>query len=713
MIKTIDGAAFSRMMLSAAAEIDLNKQKVNELNVFPVPDGDTGTNMSMTLSAASTELRKADGITLTKAADKTASALLRGARGNSGVILSLLFRGFSKSLKGKLEADGKDFAAALTAGVEAAYKAVMKPAEGTILTVSRLTADAARDLAEENNEIEYVLQHCLDTAHAALDNTVNQNPVLKKAGVVDAGGMGFCLILRGMLESLRGNDIVCEDTGTTNEEADFGIFDSEDITFAFDTVFIVRKREDITSLDPLREYLGSIGDSLVIGEDDEAFKVHVHTNIPGDALSEAQKYGTLELAKIENMRLQHDDLTAGRKARSTDDLETVEKELESQPAEQAAPAEPEKRYGSVAVCAGAGLAGVFRDLGVDEIIEGGQTMNPSTEDILHAIEKTPAEIVFVLPNNKNIIMAAQAAAELASREVVVIPTKTVPQGISAMLSFDAAMEPSENEAAMTGCLSGVMTMQITYAARDSDFDGFDIHAGDYLGLCDGALAGTARGYLDTYYLQMVSNIRRFKGAVQRKPVSAPQTIRIRAGERQWKTVSPVYLNDKGTTIHRDWDGFGDHHYKNETGRNDIISAKVTRDADHLYFMVTCAAPITEPTEEGWMTLFLDTDRSKATGWEGFDFAINRLTPKRGKTSVERYLRTADADSFTWEKIGEADISVKGNLLQIAVPRALLGMTGTLDFEFKWSDNMQEKNIMDFYRNGDTAPIGRFNYLYRE
>ena len=492
MIKTIDGAAFSRMMLSAAAEIDLNKQKVNELNVFPVPDGDTGTNMSMTLSAASTELRKADGITLTKAADKTASALLRGARGNSGVILSLLFRGFSKSLKGKLEADGKDFAAALTAGVEAAYKAVMKPAEGTILTVSRLTADAARDLAEENNEIEYVLQHCLDTAHAALDNTVNQNPVLKKAGVVDAGGMGFCLILRGMLESLRGNDIVCEDTGATNEEADFGIFDSEDITFAFDTVFIVRKREDITSLDPLREYLGSIGDSLVIGEDDEAFKVHVHTNIPGDALSEAQKYGTLELAKIENMRLQHDDLTDGRKARSTDDLETVEKELESQPAEQAAPAEPEKRYGSVAVCAGAGLAGVFRDLGVDEIIEGGQTMNPSTEDILHAIEKTPAEIVFVLPNNKNIIMAAQAAAELASREVVVIPTKTVPQGISAMLSFDAAMEPSENEAAMTGCLSGVMTMQITYAARDSDFDGFDIHAGDYLGLCDGALAGTAR-----------------------------------------------------------------------------------------------------------------------------------------------------------------------------------------------------------------------------
>ena len=491
MIKTIDGAAYCRMMLSAAAEIELNKQKINELNVFPVPDGDTGTNMSMTLNAADADLRRG-GVTLTKAADLTASALLRGARGNSGVILSLLFRGFSKALKGKTEADGRDFAAALTAGVEAAYKAVMKPAEGTILTVSRLTADAARDLAEENCEIEYVLTHAIDTAHAALDNTVNQNPVLKKAGVVDAGGMGFCLILRGMLESLRGNDTVCEDAGETNEEADFSIFDSEDITFAFDTVFIVRKREDITSLDPLREYLGSIGDSLVIGEDDEAFKVHVHTNIPGDALSEAQKYGTLELAKIENMRLQHDDLTAGRKARSTDDLEAVEKELEAQPEKQDAPAAPEKRYGSVAVCAGEGLAGVFRDLGADEIIEGGQTMNPSTEDILRAIEKTPAEIVFVLPNNKNIIMAAQAAAELASRTVVVIPSKTVPQGISALLSFDAAMEPAENEAAMTDCLAGVMTMQITYAARDSDFDGFEIHAGDYLGLCDGALVGTTR-----------------------------------------------------------------------------------------------------------------------------------------------------------------------------------------------------------------------------
>lgn len=487
MIKTIDGAAFSRMMLSAAAEIDLNKQKVNELNVFPVPDGDTGTNMSMTLSAASTELRKADGITLTKAADKTASALLRGARGNSGVILSLLFRGFSKSLKGKLEADGKDFAAALTAGVEAAYKAVMKPAEGTILTVSRLTADAARDLAVENNEIEYVLQHCLDTAHAALDNTVNQNPVLKKAGVVDAGGMGFCLILRGMLESLRGNDIVCEDTGAVNEEADFGIFDSEDITFAFDTVFIVRKREDITSLDPLREYLGSIGDSLVIGEDDEAFKVHVHTDTPGVALTEAQRYGTLELAKIENMRTQAEDLAAGRKAQSTDDLE-------EDGHDHAAPApQPQelKPFGFLAVCAGDGLAAVFADLGADGIVNGGQTMNPSTESILTEVERIAAETVFVLPNNKNIVMAAQQCAGLSEKKVIVIPTATVPQGISAMMAVD----PDETDAAaieqaMNAAASAVTTAQITYAARNSEFDGFAIREGDYLALLEGKLFDT-------------------------------------------------------------------------------------------------------------------------------------------------------------------------------------------------------------------------------
>ena len=398
MRQTFDGAAFGRMICSAAASIELKKQKINELNVFPVPDGDTGTNMSMTLGAAAAELRRKPDVTLTKAADVAASALLRGARGNSGVILSLLFRGFSKALKGMEQADGRDFAAALTTGVEAAYKAVMKPAEGTILTVSRLTADAARDLAAEDHSIESVLAAAIPVAKAALDNTVNQNPVLKKAGVVDAGGMGFVVILEGMLSSLQGNDIVADESAAVNEQADFAEFDSEDITFAFDTVFIVRK---------------------------------------------------------------------------------------SAPAPQ--PPQPEKRYGVVAVCAGEGLASVFTDLGADRIIEGGQTMNPSTEDILSAVEQTPAEIVFVLPNNKNIILAAQAAAELAEKDVIVIESKTVPQGITALLNFDAELDVQENPAAMTASLSTVTTMQVTYAARNSDFDGHDIHEGDYLGLCDGAL----------------------------------------------------------------------------------------------------------------------------------------------------------------------------------------------------------------------------------
>ncbi len=484
MSQIIDGAAYKRMMLNAAAATEIQKIRINELNVFPVPDGDTGTNMSMTLCAAAADLRKHETLTLEQAADITASALLRGARGNSGVILSLLFGSvFSKALKNAGQVDGKAFADALTAGVEKAYKAVMNPAEGTILTVSRLTADAARDLAQENNDIEYVLENALTTARAALENTVNQNPVLKKAGVVDAGGMGLVVILEGMLQSLQGTDLTNEVPAETNAQADFAAFDSEDITFAFDTVFIIRKNSDV-SLEPLRQYLNSIGDSLVIGDDDEAFKVHVHTNDPGDAMREAQKYGTLELAKIENMRMQHDDLAAGRKARSTDDLDAIEAELENTSVPVSKP------YGSVAVCAGPGLAEVFRDLGVDNIIQGGQTMNPSTEDILAAIEKTPAETVFVLPNNKNIIMAAESAAELSSRNVIVIPSKTVPQGMSAMLCFEEALSPEENRDAMIEVLPNVSTMQITYAARNSDFDGFEICEGDYLGLANGVLLGT-------------------------------------------------------------------------------------------------------------------------------------------------------------------------------------------------------------------------------
>ena len=488
MIHSIDGIQFKRMVLHGSAAIALQKQQINDLNVFPVPDGDTGTNMSLTIGAAAGELKKADTKSLGQAASITAGALLRGARGNSGVILSLLFRGLSKALKGRDEADAVLLAAALQEGVEAAYGAVMKPAEGTVLTVSRLAAKRAAEAAGENNDVDYVLSEAIRVGYEVLDQTTDMNPVLKKAGVVDAGGKGYLVILEGMLASLRGEPMpeVTEEARGKQEKADFHAFSSEEITFAFDTVFIVRKDDPEVNLTPLRDYLNSIGDSLVIGEDDDAFKVHVHTNIPGNALTEAQKFGTLELAKIENMRTQAEDVAAGKKAQSVDDLDEVEEQLESGGADVPA----EKRYGFLSVCAGEGLAAVFRDLGVDGVISGGQTMNPSTESILREIEKVPARTVFVLPNNKNIIMAAQQCVGLASREVIVVPTETVPQGITAMMSVDPEMDARELLETMTSASRNVSTAQITYAARNSDFDGFAINEGDYLSLLDGKLFGT-------------------------------------------------------------------------------------------------------------------------------------------------------------------------------------------------------------------------------
>ena len=488
MTDRISGGAFKQMVAFGAACIAQQKQTINDLNVFPVPDGDTGTNMCLTIQTAVNELRKCQPATVDEAAKVTASGLLRGARGNSGVILSLLFRGMSKVLKGTAEADGAQLAAAMQEGVATAYGAVMKPAEGTVLTVSRLAAQRAREAAGEQNSAEYVLDEAIKTGYATLAETIEMNPVLKKAGVVDAGGKGYLIILEGMLRALRGEEIP-EVEEQVEEKADFAAIGDEDITFAFDTVFIVRKTTD-RPLDGLRGYLSSIGDSLVSGEDDESFKVHVHTDTPGDALNEAQKYGTLELAKIENMRTQAADLAAGRKAQSTDDLDAIEEELENGVCSVAA---PEKRYGFLAVCAGDGLAAVFRDLGVDRIVSGGQTMNPSTEAILREIDQTPSEVVFVLPNNKNIVMAAQQCVGLSEKEVIVVPTATVPQGISAMMSVDPEEPDAQNVLrAMTDAASNVTTAQITYAARNSDFDGFAINEGDYLALCDGKLLGTDR-----------------------------------------------------------------------------------------------------------------------------------------------------------------------------------------------------------------------------
>ena len=491
MHDTINGAMFKEMLLFGTVSIAQAQQAINDLNVFPVPDGDTGTNMSLTIQTAAQELKKIEPATVDQAASVTASALLRGARGNSGVILSLLFRGIAKELKGCKEADGAAFAAALQEGVAAAYNAVMKPAEGTILTVSRLAAERAVNAAEEHNSVEYVIEQAIAQGEITLAQTTDMNPVLKKAGVVDAGGKGFLLILGGMLSALRGEERPELTEENAQEKADFAMLNEEDITFTFDTVFIVRKSG--RSIEPFRRFLDGIGDSLVIGEDDEAFKVHVHTDIPGEALTEAQKYGTLELAKIENMRTQAQQLAAGGKAQSTDDLEAIEQELEAAEHENAGEAEPEKDFGFLAVCAGEGLANVFTDLGADGVISGGQTMNPSTESILKEIKKVPAHTVFVLPDNKNIIMAAQQCIGLTEKTVVVIPTASIPQGVSAMMAVDPDMSDADAIAkAMTDAAQCVSTAQITYAARNSDFDGFDIHEGDYLALLDGKLLGTDR-----------------------------------------------------------------------------------------------------------------------------------------------------------------------------------------------------------------------------
>ena len=487
----ISGKILRDAIISGANNINNQRSRVDELNVFPVPDGDTGTNMSLTIQTAATELKKNQPVSVSDAASITASALLRGARGNSGVILSLLFRGLSKALKGMETADAAAFAAAMQEGVAAAYKAVMKPAEGTVLTVSRLAAKRAVDTAAEGADVEATLAAAIEEGYDALAQTTDMNPVLKKAGVVDAGGKGYLLILEGMLAELRGEPIPesMEEPETHKEKADFNAMAQEEITFTFDTVYVVRKAREDIDLMPLRAYLSSIGDSLVIGEDDETFKVHVHTDIPGAALTESQKYGTLELAKVENMRSQADALAAGQTAQSTDDLDAIEEELENGESGHKVAA-PEKAVGFLAICAGDGLAAVFRDLGCDAVVSGGQTMNPSTESILAGIDQVPAETVFVLPNNGNIIMAAQQCDALTDKHVVVIPSKTVPQGITAMMNVDPEAEVASITEAMTEALSTVTTSQITYAARDSDFDGFEIHQGDYLALKEGKLFGT-------------------------------------------------------------------------------------------------------------------------------------------------------------------------------------------------------------------------------
>ena len=472
----IDGADFRKMLGNAAAQVENNKIPLNELNVFPVPDGDTGTNMSMTISSAAREVCGGSDMRVGKVAEKTASMLLRSARGNSGVILSLLFRGFARGLKDCDKADGVRFARALKDGVTAAYGAVMRPAEGTILTVARLAADEAARVAAETEDVEAVCAATLEAGRAALAETKFQNPVLTKAGVVDAGGQGWVLVLEGFLAALRGETIECSAEGGEAAANAFDSFETKDINFTYCTEFIVMRAQD--SGDPLRlrAYLETIGDCVVVVDDDEIIKVHVHTNNPGKAIEEGLKFGPLTSIKIENMKEQHTEKISMSEVQPVDAAPAV--------------AAPEKKYGFAVVCAGAGVGALFRELGADQVVEGGQTMNPSTEDILKAVNATPAEIVIVLPNNKNIIMAAQQVSALTEKQLLVLETKTIPQGVSAMLAFDLEASPEDNREAMTEAFKAVRTAQITYAARNSNFDGLDIHEGDYLALAEGKMCYT-------------------------------------------------------------------------------------------------------------------------------------------------------------------------------------------------------------------------------
>lgn len=503
----ITGKMFRDGVISASNNISNSRQAVDALNIFPVPDGDTGTNMSMTIGAAAKEMAVLpDDCTLSEASSRCASALLRGARGNSGVILSLIFRGFAKGFKGLDEADGKAVSNAFKLGVEAAYKAVMKPTEGTILTVIRKAAEAADELSQTLDDPIEVSFAALLAAKEALAQTPEQLPVLKKAGVVDAGGQGLVLIFQGfesvfghnaIVQALDGSAVVpvsVPDKSTVAEASD-------DIEFGYCSEFLIEKSADAKEKDPLRlrAFLESIGDCVVVVDDSDIIKVHVHSNEPGNVIQAALKYGQLINIKIDNMRYQHRNANEGVK----------EGEMPVMPK-----AEPENEYGFVAVCAGEGLSELFKDIGADVVVSGGQTMNPSTDDILNAVMATPAKTVFVLPNNKNIIMAAEQAIPLAEgREVRVLQTKTIPQGISAMLMFDESADADENQMAMMEAAENVSTAQVTFAARDSEIDGEPIKQGEIMGLCNGKIKYTGTDIVDIAYKSTVKVFKRAQSSI--------------------------------------------------------------------------------------------------------------------------------------------------------------------------------------------------------
>lgn len=540
----ITGLMFKNGIISAANNISNSRQAVDALNIFPVPDGDTGTNMSMTINAAAADIAAMpEDSSLGEVSKRTASALLRGARGNSGVILSLIFRGMSKAFKGLDEAGSKDVAKAFRMGCDAAYKAVMKPTEGTILTVIRKAAEATEEIADIQDEPLKVCFAALQAAKQALAKTPEQLPVLKKAGVVDAGGQGLVLIFEGIQSVFENNAIVQPIDNEIKEEKQSDkstvATADEEIKFGYCSEFLIEKEKSAKEKDPLklRAYLESIGDCVVVVDDNDIIKVHVHSNCPGDVIQSALKYGQLINIKIDNMRYQHRNADEGKKA------------------DEAKIAEPENEYGFVAVCAGEGLQGLFTDLGADVVVSGGQTMNPSTDNILNAINQTPAKTVFVLPNNKNIIMAAQQAVPLAKdRTVIVLQTKTIPQGISAMLSFDETQDAQANEEAMTEAAGAVETGQVTFAARDSEVDGKPIKQGQMMGMANGAIKfigddkeqiafETAESMIDTSVHSLVTIIFG-EGADE----SGAQTVEQKLGEKFGSDIE-ISIVDGGQPVY--------------------------------------------------------------------------------------------------------------------------------------------------------------------
>jgi DAK2 domain fusion protein YloV len=479
----IDGVILKEAVINGSNNLLNNRKKVDDMNVFPVPDGDTGTNMSMTISAAAREVLSQNDSSVSKVADLIALASLRGARGNSGVILSQLFRGFAKGLGGKDSVDIPELAAAFKSAADTAYKAIMKPTEGTILTVARVAAEYAVEIAEEESDMIAFCEKVLEKAKEALDATPQMLPVLKQAGVVDAGGMGLVVILEGAIASLKGEKIEAAKTQAEDSQVKKAAsVDTANIKFTYCTEFIINKHSLNYSVAPFKAAIESVGDSMLVIEDEDIVKVHIHTNRPGFVLEQAVKIGDLSDIKIDNMKIQHN--------------ETIAAEHDVGPA---------KKYGFIAVASGEGLEQIFKDIGVDYVVRGGQSMNPSTEDILDAVERVNAQSIFVLPNNKNIILAAEQAAKLSDKNLIVIPTKTIPQGISAVLAFDETQEPDVNVNEMKNAISYIKTGQVTFAARDSEMDGLKIKAKDIMGITENKITVLGKNS-EKVALEVVKNL---------------------------------------------------------------------------------------------------------------------------------------------------------------------------------------------------------------